>query len=58
MDLCTGKKVHETRDWILRNAPMPIGTVPMLALPPLSTAPSSTWLDLSDPFWFLDDAVR
>jgi len=40
MDLCTGKKVHETRDWILRNAPMPIGTVPMLALPPLSTAPS------------------
>jgi phosphomethylpyrimidine synthase len=29
MDLSTGKNIHETREWILRNAPMPIGTVPM-----------------------------
>ena len=26
MDLSTGKNIHETREWILRNAPMPIGT--------------------------------
>ena len=25
MDLSTGKNIHETREWILRNAPMPIG---------------------------------
>ena len=29
MDLSTGKNIHETREWILRNAPMPIGTVPL-----------------------------
>jgi phosphomethylpyrimidine synthase len=29
MDLSTGKHIHETREWILRNAPMPIGTVPI-----------------------------
>ncbi len=29
MDLSTGKNIHETREWILRNAPMPIGTVPI-----------------------------
>ena len=29
MDLSTGKNIHETREWILRNAPMPIGTVPV-----------------------------
>jgi phosphomethylpyrimidine synthase len=29
MDLSTGKNIHETREWILRNAPVPIGTVPM-----------------------------
>ncbi len=29
MDLSTGKHIHETREWILRNAPMPIGTVPL-----------------------------
>jgi len=29
MDLSTGKNIHETREWILRNSPTPIGTVPM-----------------------------
>ena len=29
MDLSTGKNIHETREWIIRNAPMPIGTVPI-----------------------------
>ncbi|MDX2127599.1 MAG: phosphomethylpyrimidine synthase ThiC [Chloroherpetonaceae bacterium] len=29
MDLSTGKFIHETRDWILRNSPVPIGTVPI-----------------------------
>ncbi|PAV25865.1 phosphomethylpyrimidine synthase ThiC [Tamilnaduibacter salinus] len=29
MDLSTGKNIHETRDWILRNSPVPIGTVPI-----------------------------
>ncbi len=29
MDLSTGKSIHETREWILRNSPVPIGTVPL-----------------------------
>ncbi len=29
MDLSTGKDIHETREWILRNSPVPIGTVPI-----------------------------
>jgi phosphomethylpyrimidine synthase len=29
MDLSTGKRIHETREWIVRNAPVPIGTVPI-----------------------------
>lgn len=29
MDLSTGKNIHETREWIIRNSPVPIGTVPM-----------------------------
>lgn len=29
MDLSTGKDIHETREWILRNSPVPIGTVPL-----------------------------
>ncbi len=29
MDLSTGKYIHETREWIMRNAPVPIGTVPI-----------------------------
>src|SRR3546814_4755048 len=29
MDLSTGKHIHETREWIVRNSPVPIGTVPI-----------------------------
>ncbi len=29
MDLSTGKNIHETREWIVRNSPVPVGTVPM-----------------------------
>ncbi|WP_272493006.1 phosphomethylpyrimidine synthase ThiC [Atopomonas sediminilitoris] len=29
MDLSTGKHIHETREWIIRNSPVPIGTVPV-----------------------------
>ena len=29
MDLSTGKHIHETREWIVRNCPVPVGTVPM-----------------------------
>ncbi|GAA3893465.1 phosphomethylpyrimidine synthase ThiC [Saccharothrix violaceirubra] len=29
MDLSTGKRIHETREWIMRNSPVPIGTVPI-----------------------------
>jgi phosphomethylpyrimidine synthase len=29
MDLSTGKHIHETREWVIRNSPVPIGTVPL-----------------------------
>ncbi len=29
MDLSTGKQIHETREWIVRNSPVPVGTVPI-----------------------------
>jgi len=29
MDLSTGKRIHETREWIMRNSPVPVGTVPI-----------------------------
>ena len=29
MDLSTGKNIHETREWVIRNAPVPVGTVPI-----------------------------
>ena len=45
MDLSTGKNIHETREWILRNSPMPIGTVPIYqALEKVSGRPEElTW---------------
>ncbi len=33
MDLSTGKNIHETREWIIRNSPVPIGTVPIYQAP-------------------------
>lgn len=29
MDLSTGSKIHTTREWIIRNSPVPVGTVPL-----------------------------
>ena len=29
MDLSTGANIHETREWIIRNSPVPVGTVPI-----------------------------
>ncbi len=45
MDLSTGKNIHETREWILRNSPVPIGTVPMYqALEKVNGVPEDlTW---------------
>ena len=45
MDLSTGQNIHETREWILRNSPVPIGTVPIYqALEKVEGSPEDlTW---------------
>lgn len=45
MDLSTGKNIHETREWILRNSPVPVGTVPIYqALEKVGSDPAKlTW---------------
>ena len=44
MDLSTGKHIHETREWILRNSPLPIGTVPIYqALEKVGRPEELTW---------------
>ncbi|MDT0301529.1 phosphomethylpyrimidine synthase ThiC [Streptomonospora wellingtoniae] len=45
MDLSTGKRIHETREWIIRNSPVPVGTVPIYqALEKVDGDPASlTW---------------
>lgn len=44
MDLSTGKNIHETREWIIRNSPVPIGTVPIYqALEKVGAAEDLTW---------------
>ena len=45
MDLSTGKDIHETREWLLRNSPVPVGTVPIYqALEKVDgTAEDLTW---------------
>jgi phosphomethylpyrimidine synthase len=45
MDLSTGSNIHETREWIIRNSPVPIGTVPIYqALEKVDGAPEElTW---------------
>ncbi len=45
MDLSTGKNIHTTREWILRNAPAPIGAIPIYqALEKVGgTAEDLTW---------------
>jgi phosphomethylpyrimidine synthase len=47
MDLSTGKNIHETREWILRNSPVPIGTVPIYqALEKVNGKPEDLTWDL------------
>jgi len=47
MDLSTGKNIHETREWMLRNSPVPIGTVPIYqALEKVGGAPEDLTWDL------------
>ena len=57
MDLSTGKNIHETREWIIRNAAVPIGTVPIYqALEKVGGRPEElTWEIYRDT---LDRAVR
>jgi phosphomethylpyrimidine synthase len=45
MDLSTGKRIHETREWIMRNSPVPVGTVPIYqALEKVDSDPAQlTW---------------
>ncbi|MFQ6393628.1 phosphomethylpyrimidine synthase ThiC [Nocardia sp. KC 131] len=45
MDLSTGKNIHETREWIMRNSPVPVGTVPIYqALEKVNGDPTAlTW---------------
>ena len=44
MDLSTGQNIHETREWIIRNSPVPIGTVPIYqALEKCGVAEDLTW---------------
>jgi len=45
MDLSTGKNIHETREWIIRNSPVPVGTVPIYqALEKVEGSPEDlTW---------------
>ena len=47
MDLSTGHNIHETREWILRNSPVPIGTVPIYqALEKVDGKPEDLTLDI------------
>ncbi|MCA8923070.1 MAG: phosphomethylpyrimidine synthase ThiC [Planctomycetes bacterium] len=47
MDLSTGSQIHETREWILRNAPVPVGTVPIYqALEKVGGVPEDLTLEL------------
>jgi phosphomethylpyrimidine synthase len=54
MDLSTGANIHSTREWLLRNSPVPIGTVPIYqALEKVGGVPEELTLDL-----FLDTLVE
>ena len=54
MDLSTGRNIHETREWILRNSPVPIGTVPIYqALEKVGGDPAKLNIDA-----FLDTLVE
>jgi phosphomethylpyrimidine synthase len=54
MDLSTGENIHETREWILRNSPVPIGTVPIYqALEKVNGVPEDLNIDI-----FLDTLIE
>jgi phosphomethylpyrimidine synthase len=54
MDLSTGKQIHETREWILRNSPVPVGTVPIYqALEKVGGVPEALNIDV-----FMDTLVE
>ena len=51
MDLSTGDNIHETREWIVRNCPVPVGTVPIYqALEKVNKMPKAT-----EPLYFVVD---
>ena len=51
MDLSTGENIHETREWILRNSPVPIGTVPIYQGPATPAPCRLTCSNLHTPFY-------
>ena len=54
MDLSTGKNIHETREWIIRNSPVPIGTVPIYqCLEKVNGDPEKLTIDL-----FIDTLIE
>jgi phosphomethylpyrimidine synthase len=54
MDLSTGKHIHETREWIIRNSPVPIGTVPIYqCLEKVNGDPEKLTIDL-----FIDTLIE
>ncbi|MEO6772735.1 MAG: phosphomethylpyrimidine synthase ThiC [Kofleriaceae bacterium] len=54
MDLSTGKNIHETREWIIRNSPVPIGTVPIYqCLEKVDGDPAKLTIDL-----FIDTLIE
>ena len=54
MDLSTGKNIHETREWIIRNSPVPIGTVPIYqALEKVNGVPEDLTFDI-----FMDTIIE
>jgi len=54
MDLSTGDNIHETREWIIRNSPVPVGTVPIYqCLEKVNGVPEDLTIDL-----FLDTLVE
>lgn len=46
MDLSTGAHIRQTREWIMRNSPIPVGTVPIYqALEKVTTSPATTYYE-------------
>ena len=53
MDLSTGEDIHETREWIMRNCPVPVGTVPIYQVK-TKVRPRPMWGQMCTPYqWHL-----